>query len=99
MSKVFRLSPMKSALMGALLAAPVAAATMALMPNEANAYSKRVERACKGDYKRHCPHYKEKTPEMRSCMSLAGRRGNLSPRCIDALTDAGLVPKKYRKKR
>ena len=99
MSKVFRTSAMKNILMGALCAAPIAAATVALLPGEADAYSKRVENACKGDYHRHCPHYKARTPQMRSCMSLAGRRGNLSPRCIDALTDAGMVPKKYRKRR
>lgn len=99
MSKVFRLSLVKGALAGVLCAAPVAMAAMVLAPSEAGAYSKRVENACKGDYKRHCPHYKARTPAMRSCMELAGRRGNLRPRCIDALSDAGMIPKKYRRKR
>ncbi len=99
MSQVFRTSSLKGVLMGALCAAPLAATALVFLPGEASAYSKRVERACKGDYERHCPHYKARTPQMRSCMELAGRRGNLSPRCIDALTDAGLVPKKYRKRR
>lgn len=99
MSKVSQTRAVKTALLGLICALPVAAATVALMPNEATAYSKRVENACKNDYNRHCPHYKARTPQMRSCMQLAGRRGNLSPRCIDALTDAGMVPKKYRKKR
>ena len=101
MSKVLNTNPVKTALMGLLCAAPIAAAAVALLPApaEAQRYSKRVENACKGDYNRHCPHYKARTPQMTSCMQLAGRRGNLSPRCIDALTDAGMVPKKYRKKR
>lgn len=99
MSKVFQSRAVKAALLGLVCALPAAVATVALMPTEAAAYSKRVENACKGDYDRHCPHYKARSPQMRSCMQLAGRRGNLSPRCIDALTDAGMVPKKYRKKR
>lgn len=98
MPKEFRLSPLKAAVM-ALMAFPIVAAALTVWPSEAGAYSKRVERACKSDYKRHCPHYKVRTPQMRSCMRLAGRRGNLSPRCIDALTDAGLVPRKYRRRR
>lgn len=99
MSKVSQSSAVKTALMGILCAVPMAATAVVLLPGDATAYSKRVENACKGDYNRHCPHYKARTPQMRSCMQLAGRRGNLSPRCIDALTDAGMVPKKYRKRR
>lgn len=101
MSEVFRTNPLKTALLGLLCAVPIAAATVPLLPTSAEAqrYSKRVENACKGDYNRHCPHYKARTPQMTSCMQLAGRRGNLSPRCINALVDAGMVPKKYRKGR
>ncbi|WP_333793711.1 hypothetical protein [Hyphomicrobium sp.] len=69
-----------------------------LLPAEAGAYSKKVEDACKSDYQTHCPAYKEGSSALRNCMSLAGRRGNLSRRCVNALTDAGLVPKKYRKR-
>lgn len=101
MSEVFRTSPLKTALMGLLCAVPIAAATVPLLPlpAEAQRYSKRVENACKGDYDRHCPSYKARTPALHSCMQLAGKRGNLSPRCFNALVDAGMVPKKYLKKR
>lgn len=79
-------------------ALPIAAAALVLaLPAEAK-YSKKVETACKSDYKTHCPAYKEGSSALRSCMSLAGKRGNLTKRCIDALTDAGLVPRKYRKR-
>lgn len=81
-------------------ALPMAAAMLAVaFPLDAAAYSKKVENACKSDYRTHCPAYKEGSSALRNCMSLAGRRGNLSKRCIDALTDAGMVPRKYRKKR
>lgn len=82
----------------ALLALPLALAALALPSAEASAYSKKVENACKSDYRTHCPTYKEGTSALRNCMSLAGRRGNLSRRCVNALTDAGLVPRKYRKR-
>lgn len=82
----------------ALVALPVALAVLAPLPADAGAYSKKVETACKSDYKAHCPAYKEGTSALRNCMSLAGRRGNLSRRCVNALTDAGLVPRKYRKR-
>lgn len=76
----------------------LAAAVLLVLPAEAGAYSKKVENACRGDYKTHCPAYKEGSSALRNCMSLAGRRGNLSRRCVNALTDAGMVPKKYRKR-
>jgi hypothetical protein len=98
MSKVSSMS--KPAFMRLACALPMAAAALALvLPLEAAAYSKKVENACKSDYRTHCPAYKEGSSALRNCMSLAGRRGNLSKRCIDALTDAGMVPRKYRKKR
>lgn len=78
---------------------PVAILTFAALPAHAEGvYSKKVEAACKGDYQTHCPGYKEGSSALRNCMSLAGRRGNLSRRCVNALTDAGLVPRKYRKR-
>lgn len=82
----------------ALFALSLAITALAFAPMEASAYSKKVENACRSDYKAHCPAYKEGSSALRSCMSLAGRRGNLSRRCVNALTDAGLVPRKYRKR-
>ncbi len=77
---------------------PVAAAVLGLLTIEASAYSKKVENSCRGDYQTHCPAYKEGSAALRNCMTLAGKRGNLSPTCFNALVDAGMVPRKYRKK-
>jgi hypothetical protein len=77
----------------------IAAAAVALLTVEAAAYSKKVENACRGDYNSHCPAYKVGSPALRSCIELAGKRGNLSKRCFDALADAGMVPRKYLKKK
>jgi hypothetical protein len=77
----------------------IAAAAVALLTVEAAAYSKKVENACRSDYNIHCPAYKVGSAALRSCIELAGKRGNLSKRCFDALADAGMVPRKYLKKK
>jgi hypothetical protein len=77
----------------------MAAAMLALLTVQSAAYSKKVENACRGDYNTHCPSYKVGSAALRNCIELAGKRGNLSKRCFDALADAGLVPRKYLKKR
>jgi len=77
---------------------PITAAVLGLLTIEASAYSKKVENSCRGDYQTHCPAYKEGSAALRNCMTLAGKRGNLSPTCFNALVDAGMVPRKYRKK-
>lgn len=59
----------------------------------ANAYSGRVKSACKSDFYRFCPSYKVNSPDLRACMRSAG--GNISSRCLDALADAGEIPRKY----
>jgi hypothetical protein len=89
---------------GSGLARPLRTATMvatslALLTVQAAAYSKKVETACKADYNTHCPAYKVGSAALRNCIELAGKRGNLSKRCFDALVDAGLVPRKYLKRR
>jgi hypothetical protein len=63
----------------------------------AQAYSARVKSACKSDFLKFCPSYKEGSPQLRSCMRSAG--GNISQRCIDALVDAGEISRKYRSKK
>ncbi len=75
------------------------AAVLALVSVEAAAYSKKVENACRGDYDTHCPAYKVGSAALRNCITLAGKRGNLSKGCFDALVDAGMVPRKYLKNR
>ncbi|WP_244534647.1 hypothetical protein [Hyphomicrobium sp. CS1GBMeth3] len=97
MSDLFRNAMNKVSITRALFALPLAIA-LTVTTVEAGAYSKKVENSCRADYKTHCPAYKEGTSALRSCMTLAGRRGNLSRRCVNALTDAGLVPRKYRKR-
>ena len=98
MSKGVRTVTMSTVLVCAAGALAIAIAAMALAPRPAEAYPKKVENACKGDYKTHCPAYKQGSTALRNCMSLAGRRGNLSRSCVNALVDAGYVPRKYRKK-
>lgn len=67
------------------------AATLAIPANAAT-YSERVRNACSGDYLRFCPSYPEESPKIRSCMRAHGR--SLSPNCMRALVDAGLVSRK-----
>lgn len=59
----------------------------------AHAYSGRVKSACKTDFYKFCPSYKLDTSELRACMRAVG--GNISTRCLDALADAGEIPRKY----
>jgi len=82
-----------------VLAVVVAAAALSLLSVAASAYSKKVENDCRGDYDRFCPAYKVGSPALRDCITLAGKRGSLSPICFNALVDAGLVPRKYLKKK
>ncbi len=77
----------------------MAAAVLAMLTVEAAAYSKKVENACRSDYNTHCPAYKVGSAALRDCIELAGKRGNLSKGCFDALVDAGMVPRKYLKRR
>jgi len=75
-------------LVAALAAAASLAALMAAGASEA-AYSKRVEAACKGDYKRLCPNYKAGSLQLRACME--AKAAQISSGCIDALIDSGEV--------
>lgn len=63
---------------------------------DASAFSARVKSACKSDFYKFCPSYKVDSPQLRACMRSAG--GNLSRRCVDALADAGEIPRKYHSK-
>ncbi|HXF52768.1 MAG TPA: hypothetical protein VNK52_01470 [Hyphomicrobiaceae bacterium] len=64
------------------------AVALAARDSEA-AYSKRVEAACKGDYKRLCPNYKAGSLQLRACME--AKAAQISSGCIDALIDSGEV--------
>jgi hypothetical protein len=64
-----------------------------LIAGGADAYSARVKTACKTDFYKFCPSYKDESTELKACMRAAG--GNISSKCIDALVDAGEAPRKY----
>lgn len=65
----------------------------ALLPvDQAFAYSNKVESACRGDYKRLCPHYKVGSPQLRACME--AKQGEISWTCISALMDEGVVDRR-----
>jgi hypothetical protein len=65
-------------------------------PDDAFAYSARVNSACKTDFYKFCPSYKLDSSQLRDCMRAAG--GNISSRCLDALADSGVIPRKYHSK-
>jgi hypothetical protein len=68
-------------------------AVFTVAAGEASAHPPAVKAACKSDYYKFCPSYKMDTPQIKACMRSAG--GNLSPHCIDALANAGEIPRKY----
>lgn len=80
--------------------AAVAAATAVLgvaFATSADAYTAKVNSACERDYYRLCSAYSIGTPELRNCMT--AKRRSLSSRCVRALVDAGMVPRRYLAKR
>jgi hypothetical protein len=71
-----------------LAIAGAAGFTLALIADSGEAaYSKRVQAACKGDYKRLCPNYKTGSLQLRACME--AKADQISSGCIDALIDSG----------
>lgn len=66
-------------------------------PAEARKVSDRVKVACSGDYSKFCQNYKVGGSKLRSCMRSNGKR--LSRVCIEALVDAGEVPRRVLRKR
>ena len=61
-------------------------------PSEASAFGKKVERACKTDYKRLCPQYKPASPQLRACME--AKAGEISGQCIATLIEDGVVDRR-----
>ncbi len=84
---------MKKSTTGILI---TAAAVAFCAAGSANAYSKKVEKLCEADYNRFCVQYTPGSTEVRRCFE--SNRKQLSRKCINALVDAGEVPKKYLKK-
>lgn len=92
------MKPIRGAgLLLAVLSAAVVAGGMG-RAGAALAYSERVKAACKNDYLRFCPNYEVGTPSLRACMTQAGKRSALTPRCVNALIDAGEVPRRHLKR-
>jgi hypothetical protein len=83
----------------AAIAAALAGSILGFTVTAADAVSSRVRKACEKDYLKFCPNYEVDTPQLRNCMSQAGKRRSLSPRCLDALVDSGEIPRKYLSKR
>ena len=79
------------------VASAVIIAAMIIASVSAGAVNQRVRTACKNDYFRHCPAYEVGTAKLRTCMTKAGKRKQLSHRCLRALIDAGQVPRRYLK--
>jgi len=78
-----------------VMAGVVLVSAMIIASSSAGAISKRVKNACKHDYFRHCPAYEVGTAQLRTCMTKAGKRKQLSRVCLRALIDAGQVPRRY----
>jgi hypothetical protein len=75
------------------LGAAAACLLFAASAPHANAYSARVNAACENDYYRFCSAYAVGSTSLNACMEAS--RKSLTKRCIDALVEAGLVPRKY----
>ena len=66
--------------------------TCLALAGPAAAFNKKVERACKGDYKRLCPQYKTSSAQLRACME--AKAYEISEKCVTALIDSGEVDRK-----
>ncbi|MFX8351099.1 hypothetical protein ABTL64_19485, partial [Acinetobacter baumannii] len=77
----------------------VTAATVALavagFAAAANAYSDKVQRECSDDYLSSCSEHPVGSTGMRRCMEANGK--HLTRRCINALVDAGEIPRKFKR--
>ena len=61
------------------------------------AYDESIKRKCESDYFAYCSQYAHGSPNLRYCFE--SHRNSLSRRCIEALYDAGEIPRKYLNKR
>lgn len=76
------------------LSAAVAVATL-LAAGHAAAYSEDVQKKCQGDYLKLCSEHTPGSTGMRKCMEEKGKQ--LSDQCVNALVDAGEIPKNLRR--
>jgi hypothetical protein len=68
---------------------------MAVLSGSAAAYSDAVQNNCKGDYLNFCSAHAIGSTGMRRCMEANGK--NLSTKCLNALVDAGEIPRKFKR--
>lgn len=73
----------------------IAALMLAATTGGALAYSEKVQKACKEDYLSFCSAHPVGSTGMRRCMEANGKQ--LSRRCINALVDAGDIPRNLRR--
>lgn len=73
----------------ALIALSIVTTLPFVWATAANAVSLRVKLACSRDYYALCSQFSSDSPEVRQCMRAAGEK--LSPRCLNALVQAGEV--------
>ncbi len=78
------------------LSAALLAATLAFLTSSAaQAYSDKINQHCEDDYFRFCSAHAVGSTGLRRCMEANGKQ--LSRKCVNALADAGEIPRKYRK--
>ena len=70
-----------------------AAVLVAAAAGAAQAYGDQVVQNCTEDYLAYCKQHMPESTEVRYCME--AHRNELSKRCVQALMDAGEVPRKY----
>lgn len=72
-----------------------AALAVAGFATAASAYSDKVQRECQDDYLSFCSEHPVGSTAMRRCMEANGK--HLARRCVNALVDAGEIPRKYKR--
>lgn len=78
-----------------LLVTAAAALALAGLATSASAYSDKVQRECTDDYLLFCSEHPVGSTAMRRCMEANGKQ--LSRRCVNALVDAGEIPRKFKR--
>lgn len=72
-----------------------ASALLAITATGAAAYEEKVQKYCKDDYMSFCSAHPIGSTGMRRCMEANGKQ--LSRKCVNALADAGEIPKHLRR--
>ena len=74
----------------------LAAGIAAVLPaTSAHAMSDKVNQHCEDDYFKFCSAHPVGSTGLRRCMEANGKQ--LSRKCVNALADAGEIPRKFRK--